>query len=57
MKSLEYLSAGQPVGAAAWRCGYDSPSAFIAAFRQTFGRTPAQLLGRPSESFSDSYCS
>lgn len=57
LKSLEYLSAGQPVGAAAWRCGYDSPSAFIAAFRQTFGRTPAQLLGRPSERFSDSYCS
>ena len=39
LSSLELLSAGQPVGVAAWRCGYDSPSAFIAAFRQDFGCT------------------
>ena len=40
LSSLELLSAGQPVGVAAWRCGYGSPSAFIAAFRQDFGCTP-----------------
>ncbi|NHR07887.1 AraC family transcriptional regulator [Chromobacterium haemolyticum] len=53
LKSLEYLSAGQKVGVAAWRCGYDSPSAFIAAFRQAFGQTPTQLLGGYADAFSD----
>ncbi|WP_337882854.1 helix-turn-helix transcriptional regulator [Chromobacterium haemolyticum] len=53
LKSLEYLSAGQAVGVAAWRCGYDSPSAFIAAFRQAFGHTPTQLLGWSADAFSE----
>ncbi|KMN38343.1 MULTISPECIES: AraC family transcriptional regulator [unclassified Chromobacterium] len=57
LSSLELLSAGQPVGVAAWRCGYDSPSAFIAAFRQDFGCTPSQLLARRPDAFSDNYCS
>lgn len=57
LTSLEHLSAGQPVGVAAWRCGYDSPSAFIAAFRQDFGCTPAQLLGRRPDAVNDNYCS
>jgi AraC-like DNA-binding protein/quercetin dioxygenase-like cupin family protein len=34
------LSAGASVTAAALECGYQSPSAFIAAFRRAFGVTP-----------------
>jgi len=36
------LSAGAPVTAAAFDAGYQSPSAFIAAFKRTFGVTPAR---------------
>jgi AraC-like DNA-binding protein len=36
------LSAGAPVTAAALDAGYQSPSAFIAAFKRTFGVTPAR---------------
>ncbi|MBL8770869.1 MAG: helix-turn-helix transcriptional regulator [Phenylobacterium sp.] len=36
------LSAGASVTAAALDAGYQSPSAFIAAFRRTFGVTPAR---------------
>ena len=36
------LSAGAPVTTAALDCGYDSVSAFIAAFRRQFGTTPGQ---------------
>jgi len=34
------LAAGTPVGTVAHRCGYSTPSAFIATFRQAFGITP-----------------
>ena len=34
------LAAGIPVSATAYRCGYSTPSTFIAAFRHAFGITP-----------------
>jgi AraC-like DNA-binding protein len=37
------LSAGVPVTAAALDCGYESPSAFITAFRRQFGVTPGRF--------------
>lgn len=40
------LAAGTPVGAAAHRCGYSTPSAFIATFRQAFGTTPGTYRQR-----------
>lgn len=40
--ALERLSAGQPVTTVAIDLGYDSPSAFIAMFREAVGRTPAE---------------
>jgi AraC-like DNA-binding protein/quercetin dioxygenase-like cupin family protein len=40
------LSGGAPVTAAALDCGYQSPSAFIAAFRRAFGVTPARYRTR-----------
>jgi AraC-like DNA-binding protein/quercetin dioxygenase-like cupin family protein len=36
------LSNGAPVTEAALECGYQSPSAFIAAFKRTFGSTPGR---------------
>jgi AraC-like DNA-binding protein len=36
------LSRGAPVTEAALDCGYQSPSAFIAAFKRTFGSTPGR---------------
>jgi AraC-like DNA-binding protein len=40
------LSEGAPVGVTAANCGYDSPSAFIAAFKRQFGLTPARYSAR-----------
>lgn len=40
LASLALLEAGKSVTATAIECGYDSTSAFIAAFRQAFGVTP-----------------
>jgi AraC-like DNA-binding protein len=40
------LSEGAPVGVAAADCGYQSPSAFIAAFKRQFGLTPARYRAR-----------
>jgi AraC-like DNA-binding protein len=37
------LSAGSPVTSAALDCGYDSPSAFITAFKRQFGVTPRRF--------------
>jgi AraC-like DNA-binding protein len=37
------LSAGAPVTAAALDCGYESPSAFITAFKRQFGVTPGRF--------------
>jgi AraC-like DNA-binding protein len=39
--SLVLLAAGRSVTATALACGYRNPSAFIAAFGDTFGTTPA----------------
>jgi len=41
-KAVVSLSAGASVTAAALDAGYQSPSAFIAAFKRIFGVTPAR---------------
>ena len=41
--SAAALASGASVTAAALDCGYDSPSAFIAAFRKQFGTTPGRF--------------
>ena len=38
------LAAGQAVTSVALDVGYDSPSAFISAFRVTFGQTPGEYF-------------
>lgn len=39
------LAGGASVTSAAMDCGYDSPSAFIAAFKRQFGVTPGRFAG------------
>jgi AraC-like DNA-binding protein len=39
--ALPLLAAGEPVSRVAGRVGYDTPSAFVAAFRRETGKTPA----------------
>ena len=41
--STAALSSGRSVTEAAFECGYDSPSAFIAAFKKQFSVTPRQF--------------
>jgi len=48
MKSLEMLAAGSKVSDAAFAAGYESPSAYIYAFKRLFGASPGLFLGRPS---------
>ena len=43
MYSAAALAEGARVSEAALDCGYQSPSAYIAAFRRQFGVTPGQL--------------
>lgn len=43
MAAVATLSGGAPVTTTAFDCGYDSPSAFIAAFKREFGVTPGRL--------------
>ncbi|MNH24893.1 transcriptional activator FtrA [compost metagenome] len=43
LSSLTALEAGQTVTEAALGCGYDSTSAYIAAFKGMFGFTPGGL--------------
>jgi len=45
--ALPLLAAGEPVGRVAPRVGYETPSAFVAAFRRETGVTPAAYFGRP----------
>jgi AraC-like DNA-binding protein len=45
MLSLGGLEGGHSVTRVALDCGYESPSAYIAAFKQLFGRTPGELFG------------
>lgn len=44
LKSLNGLEAGESVTKVALDCGYNSTSAFIAAFRREFGTTPREAL-------------
>ncbi len=44
LSSLDNLEQGQSVTTAALSCGYDSTSAFIAAFKSLFGITPGELF-------------
>lgn len=43
LSSLALLEVGESVTEAALGCGYDSTSAYIAAFKQMFGVTPGEL--------------
>ena len=45
LAGLERIASGAPVKAVAADAGYATPSAFIAAFRKTFGVTPARYFG------------
>ena len=42
--AIAALAAGQPVGNVARRVGYESASAFVAAFRQQTGMTPSMYF-------------
>jgi AraC-like DNA-binding protein len=44
LHALRLLAGGQAVTRIALSVGYDSPSAFIAAFRKQFGSTPARYF-------------
>jgi len=46
LSSLGALEEGDSVTGAALSCGYDSTSAFIAAFKTMFGLTPGELFRR-----------
>ena len=47
--ALIELAAGTPVGTVAHRCGYSTPSAFIATFRHAFGTSPGSYRHRLPE--------
>ncbi|SET62500.1 AraC family transcriptional regulator [Pseudomonas graminis] len=47
LSSLNALEEGVSVTSTALNCGYDSTSAFIAAFKGLFGRTPGELFRGP----------
>jgi AraC-like DNA-binding protein len=53
LRSLEMLAAGRSVTTAAFDLGYETVSAFIAAFRAHFGETPARRAD-PSRRFHSS---
>ena len=44
--ALSMLAAGEPVSRVAGRVGYDTPSAFVAAFRRETGQTPGSFFRR-----------
>jgi AraC-like DNA-binding protein len=46
VEALRLLAAGEPVTSVALDVGYDSPSAFVSAFRKTFGVTPGRYFRR-----------
>lgn len=46
LKAVERLAEGLSVTEVAFDVGYETTSAFIAAFRQTMGRTPARYFER-----------
>jgi AraC-like DNA-binding protein len=47
--ALPMLAAGEPVIRVAGRVGYDTPSAFVAAFRRETGQTPAAYFRTRTE--------
>lgn len=48
--SVAMLTRGASVTATALDCGYESPSAFIAAFRKHYGTTPGRFCAGPATS-------
>jgi AraC-like DNA-binding protein len=46
LMGLELLASGTAIKAAAAQCGYTTASAFIAAFRKTFGTTPGNYFSQ-----------
>jgi AraC-like DNA-binding protein len=42
--ALRLLASGESVTTVALEVGYDSPSAFVSAFRTTFGKTPGRYF-------------
>jgi AraC-like DNA-binding protein len=46
LRSLQLLAEGETVGAAANAVGYESTSAFVAAFRRALGTTPGRYFKR-----------
>ncbi|APR78586.1 Transcriptional regulator, AraC family protein [Minicystis rosea] len=44
MEALKRLAAGQPVTTVALDVGYESPSAFIHAFKAVLGQTPKRYF-------------
>jgi AraC-like DNA-binding protein len=42
--ALEKLANGDTVGNVAYAVGYESPSSFVAAFRDAFGTTPTSYF-------------
>jgi AraC-like DNA-binding protein len=46
--ALPALAAGEPVGNVAHRVGYESASAFVAAFRRETGLTPSAYVDSPT---------
>ena len=48
LHALRRLGAGAPVKQAAVEAGYQSPSAFIAAFRAALNTTPGRYFGSGS---------
>lgn len=47
MVALDKLATGQSVTTTAYDVGFETPSAFIHAFRTVHGQTPRQFLARP----------
>lgn len=47
LRALELLGSGRQVSEVSLALGYESPSAFISAFRRAFGTTPARYFTQP----------
>ncbi|MCE8016561.1 helix-turn-helix transcriptional regulator [Halomonas sp. MCCC 1A17488] len=48
LAALPMLAEGRPVTAVSQEVGYESPSAFIAAFRRSLGVSPGRYFSRPA---------
>lgn len=53
LRALQLLAEGEPVGGAANAVGYESTSAFVAAFRRALGTTPGRYFKRRVEEDDD----